>query len=512
MRVMQDKRLQDMTLEELWELFPIVLSPHNPQWSVWAGEEMRSLSSLLVKYHPIISHIGSTAIPDIQAKPVVDILVEISPDIEWQSITDIFERNGYICMSESETCISFNKGYTPAGYTDKVFHVHVHRIGDNEEILFRDYLLNHLDTAKEYEKLKLSLLPEYRNNRDAYTDAKTEFVIKVLALAKQSKIWPSDTNRLSFRYWQEADAESLYKYASDSKVSEMALWPRHTSVEMSRQVIHDFFMPNEHTYAMVLKETGEPIGCIGLVPEGEEHNTTLPGEREVGYWIGFPYWGKGLTSEALKSMIEFCRNNIRLDSLLITTDAANKASQRVAEKCGFVNFTDYDNNGTPSKAFRLSLSSLAIRKVDDGKRDFIDLLLIGDESEDMIMKYLDRGNLYVGSMDNKDVAVIVTVEKDNGSVEIKNLAVDAAFRRRGIGRKMLVYVEKLYPDNKIILGTGETPSTLRFYRSCGYRYSYRISNFFTDNYPNPIVEEEVTLRDMVYLYKYSNKNDTEEHS
>ena len=211
-------------------------------------------------------------------------------------------------------------------------------------------------------------------------------------------------------------------------------------------------------------------------------------------------------------MIEFCRNNIRLDSLLITTDAANKASQRVAEKCGFVNFTDYDNNGTPSKAFRLSLSSLAIRKVDDGKRDFIDLLLIGDESEDMIMKYLDRGNLYVGSMDNKDVAVIVTVEKDNGSVEIKNLAVDAAFRRRGIGRKMLVYVEKLYPDNKIILGTGETPSTLRFYRSCGYRYSYRISNFFTDNYPNPIVEEEVTLRDMVYLYKYSNKNDTEEHS
>ena len=321
-----------------------------------------------------------------------------------------------------------------------------------------------------------------------------------------------DTNRLTLRRWRENDAEALYKYASDGRVSEMALWPRHTSVDMSREVIKDFFQPNPFTLAMVLKETNEPIGCIGLVPAGAEHYKPLANEREVGYWIGFPYWGKGLTTEALKAMIEFCRNNIRLDSLLITTDAANKASQRVAEKCGFVNFTDYDNNGTPSKAFRLSLSSLAIRKVDDGKRDFIDLLLIGDESEDMIMKYLDRGNLYVGSMDNKDVAVIVTVEKDNGSVEIKNLAVDAAFRRRGIGRKMLVYVEKLYPDNKIILGTGETPSTLRFYRSCGYRYSYRISNFFTDNYPNPIVEEEVTLRDMVYLYKYSNKNDTEEHS
>lgn len=321
-----------------------------------------------------------------------------------------------------------------------------------------------------------------------------------------------NTNRLTLRQWRENDAEALYKYASDGRVSEMALWPRHTSVDMSREVIKDFFQPNPFTLAMVLKETNEPIGCIGLVPAGAEHYRPFANEREVGYWIGFPYWGKGLTSEALKSMIEFCRNNIRLDSLLITTDAANKASQRVAEKCGFINFTDYDNNGTPSKAFRLSLSSLVIRKVEDDKQEFMDLLLIGDGSVDMIVRYLEPGSLHVGSMDNKDIAVIVTVENNDGSVEIKNLAVDAAFRRRGIGRKMLEYVEKLYPDKKIILGTGETPSTLRFYRSCGYRNSHRIPNFFTDNYPNPIVEEDVTLRDMVYLYKDFNKNDTEEHS
>lgn len=170
-----------MTLDKLWELFPRVLTPHNPQWSVWAEEEMRLLSSLLVKYHPIISHIGSTAIPDIQAKPIVDILVEVSPGIEWLPIIEILERNGYICMSESGSRISFNKGYTPSGYADKVFHVHVHRTGDNDEILFRDYLIAHSESAKEYETLKLSLLPEYRNNRDGYTEAKTEFVKKIVS-------------------------------------------------------------------------------------------------------------------------------------------------------------------------------------------------------------------------------------------------------------------------------------------------------------------------------------------
>lgn len=111
----------------------------------------------------------------------MDILVEISPDIEWQSLKDILEHNGYICMSESETRISFNKGYTPAGYADRVFHVHVHRTGDNDEILFRDYLIANPESAKEYETLKLSLLPEYTNNRDGYTEAKTEFVKKIVS-------------------------------------------------------------------------------------------------------------------------------------------------------------------------------------------------------------------------------------------------------------------------------------------------------------------------------------------
>lgn len=369
-----------MTLDELWELFPIVLAPHNPKWREWANDEIKSLAALLESDTPVINHIGSTSVPDIQAKPIIDLLAEVPVKADFNRIKSLLEDNGYICMAEDCQRLSFNKGYTPKGYAEKVFHIHVHRVGDRDEILFRDYLLSHPDTAKEYERLKLSLLPGFKNNRDGYTEAKTDFVRAVVSTAKQTRTdFMKDTKRLHFRPWHENDAEALYKYASDARVSELALWPRHTSVEISRQVIREFFMPNEHTFAIVLKETDEPIGCIGLVPVGAEHYKPLANEREVGYWIGFPYWGKGLTSEALISLIEFCFNNLRLDSLLITTDATNKASRRVAEKCGFVNFAEYDNNGTLSKAFRLRLPSLAIRKVEDGKRDFMDMLLIGDE-------------------------------------------------------------------------------------------------------------------------------------
>lgn len=173
-----------MALSELWELFPIVLTSHNPDWSEWAEEEILKLSTLLRDYSPVINHIGSTSIPNIHAKPIIDILVEIAPDNDWQLIRKKMEESGYICMSVSDTRMSFNKGYTPKGYADKVFHIHFHRVGDNDEILFRDYLIAHPEAAKEYERLKLSLLPKYRHDRDGYTGAKTGFVRNIVGFTK----------------------------------------------------------------------------------------------------------------------------------------------------------------------------------------------------------------------------------------------------------------------------------------------------------------------------------------
>lgn len=177
------RTLKDMTLEELWQLFPIVLTPHQLQWKDWAREEIENLTALLSGYCPVITHIGSTAIPNIHAKPIIDILVEINPSADKQQIKEKMETAGYICMSVSDNRMSFNKGYTSTGYADKVFHIHFHRIGDNDEILFRDYLIAHPEVAEEYELLKLLLIPKYKNDRDGYTEAKSEFVRRTIKQA-----------------------------------------------------------------------------------------------------------------------------------------------------------------------------------------------------------------------------------------------------------------------------------------------------------------------------------------
>lgn len=162
-----------------------------------------------------------------------------------------------------------------------------------------------------------------------------------------------ESRRVRLRRWRLEDAEELFRYASDCRVSELALWPAHSSVEMSRDVIREVFLPNPHNFAIVLKATDEPVGCIGLVPRGGEHCEVGADEMEVGYWIGYPYWGKGLTTEALLALLDYCRDELHLTRLAITTDSRNVASQRVAEKCGFRFEKDYVLDGTAGKIYRL---------------------------------------------------------------------------------------------------------------------------------------------------------------
>ena len=192
------KRLSEMTMEELWHLFPISLVPHDDRWETWYREEVAEISRLLKPLSCFeLHHIGSTAVPRIYAKNIVDILgvcVASSGNFSHggmlygmdalRKASEILCDNGWICMNESENCLSLNKGYTENGFADRVFHLHLRLAGDDDEIAFRDYLIAHPAVAKEYESLKLSLWKQHEFNRDAYTDAKTDFVQNVVRMAK----------------------------------------------------------------------------------------------------------------------------------------------------------------------------------------------------------------------------------------------------------------------------------------------------------------------------------------
>ena len=102
--------------------------------------------------------------------------------------TDILEQNGFIRMSDEKRRISLNKGYTKEGFADKVYHIHLRYTGDNDELYFRDYLNEHPHIAEEYEALKLELWKRYEHNRDAYTNAKTEFIRKWTAEARMKYV------------------------------------------------------------------------------------------------------------------------------------------------------------------------------------------------------------------------------------------------------------------------------------------------------------------------------------
>lgn len=179
------KRLSEMSNEELWQLFPIILCEHRECWSKWYEQEAAFLRGVLPEESIVrISHVGSTSVPDIFAKPIVDLLVEFEPATDMDLIKGLLLKNGYRIMSEEPRRISLNKGYTEQGFAEKVFHLHARFSGDNNELYFRDYLRDHPEVAAEYEKLKLELRDRYEHDRDAYTEAKGDFIGKYTSIAK----------------------------------------------------------------------------------------------------------------------------------------------------------------------------------------------------------------------------------------------------------------------------------------------------------------------------------------
>ncbi len=145
---------------------------------------------------------------------------------------------------------------------------------------------------------------------------------------------------------------------------------------------------------------------------------------------------------------------------------------------------------------------MEIREVRENKKQYLDLLLLADEQEDMVDRYLGRGTMYVLD-DNGVKAECVVTDEGSGVLEIKNIATNPASQGKGYARALIEAIARNYAGQYDVLqvGTGDSPLTVPFYEKCGFVRSHRIPNFFTENYDRPIVECGVQLVDMVYLQR-----------
>ncbi len=145
---------------------------------------------------------------------------------------------------------------------------------------------------------------------------------------------------------------------------------------------------------------------------------------------------------------------------------------------------------------------VTIEKIIENKKQFLDLLLLADEQENMIDKYLPSGDLFALYDDNlKSVCVVVPI--NNETCELKNIATYEKYQGRGYGKALIRYISDFYKNDykTMQVGTGDIPAILSFYENCGFKISHRLKNFFTDNYDHPIFEGDVQLIDMIYLKK-----------
>ncbi len=146
---------------------------------------------------------------------------------------------------------------------------------------------------------------------------------------------------------------------------------------------------------------------------------------------------------------------------------------------------------------------MRIEKIKKNKKQHLDLLLLADEQEDMIDRYLESGDMFaLFDHDLKTVCVVAAIDKE--TCELKNIATYEKYQGKGYAKALIKFVSDYYKNDyeTMLVGTGETPKILSFYESCGFEKSHVIRNFFTDNYDHLMFEDGIQLIDMVYLKKF----------
>ncbi|MGD9909141.1 MAG: GrpB family protein [Candidatus Izemoplasmatales bacterium] len=184
-----NKKLDEMTNEELWQLFPIILCEYNPLWTQIYQSEASILRNIYGNVIERINHIGSTSVEGLVAKPTIDILLEIGQDTDLKWFEQVAKENGYLVSVHFDNHAPhflLKKGYTEKGFVGQAFHVHVRYFGDYNELYFRDYLREHEEARDAYVTLKKELMMKYEHDRDKYTSEKGELILYYTDLARKN--------------------------------------------------------------------------------------------------------------------------------------------------------------------------------------------------------------------------------------------------------------------------------------------------------------------------------------
>ena len=298
------------------------------------------------------------------------------------------------------------------------------------------------------------------------------------------------TERLIMRPWEETDAESLYEYAKDDRIGPVAGWPVHTSADNSLEIIRTVLSAPE-TYAVCLKEDGRAIGSIGLMI-GNQSNIGLPDtDAEAGYWIGAPFWGRGLIPEGLREMIRHGFADLRLKNIWCGYFEGNDKSRRVQEKCGFTyHHTDKDIEWTMMGDIRTEhisrltredwISSFTVRELSDEEiHAALDLAWdvfseyespdYSDEGSEEFRKCLHdkaylSGMKYYGAFDGRKLIGEIGFRPERGHICF--FFVDGRYHRLGIGTRMFRFLLDNYASKTITLNS--SPYGLNFYQAVGF--------------------------------------------
>jgi GrpB-like predicted nucleotidyltransferase (UPF0157 family) len=184
-------QLDTLTDEELGQLFPVILSEPVPEWAdLFHAEKAEIAKAVGPDIILRIEHIGSTAVPNLKAKPTIDIMVGIADGAGIDAVIGSLKGLGYHYIPKPENPpphMMFVKGYTIRGFEGQAYHVHIRYGGDWDELYFRDYLIRHPGIARQYADLKVRLAQQYRYDREGYTGRKTAFIRRITDLARREK-------------------------------------------------------------------------------------------------------------------------------------------------------------------------------------------------------------------------------------------------------------------------------------------------------------------------------------